>query len=90
MTYPCPLRVPPPRGLWLCKGSSKKSGHRGCFLAERTALLGRNMGLFSKLPRGCWGPETSVGYGVIIQSNPSNLTGRLRPEKERVLPMVSR
>lgn len=44
ITYPCPLSVPCPEDLWLCMGSSRKLGRRGCFLAERAALLGRNVG----------------------------------------------
>ena len=50
-TYPCLLRGPHPRGAWLCKGSTRKLGRRGCFRAQRAALLGRN-GLFLQAAQG--------------------------------------
>lgn len=83
MTYPCPPRLPPPRGLWLCKASSRKFGRRGCFLAERTALLGRNKACSS----GCRGLRL-CGVGVVIQPNPPILWGDCRPD-ERLLPKVN-
>lgn len=61
ITYLCPVRVPLPRGLWLCKGSSKKFGRRGCFRAKRTALLGRNMGLFLQAAQGLQGAGDLCG-----------------------------
>lgn len=81
MTYPCPPRLPSARGLWLCKGSSRKLGRRGCFLAERTALLGRNKACSSVAQ----GPDCGVGSS----SSPTpHLLGDRRPE-ERLLPKVN-
>ena len=50
-TYPCLLRGPHTRGTWLCKGSTRKLGRRGCFRAQRAALLERNR-LFLQAAQG--------------------------------------
>lgn len=70
MTYPWPPRVLYPLGLWLHMGSSRKSGRRGCFLAKRATLLGRNR-LFFQAAQGCRAPETPAGWGSCSPTPPT-------------------
>lgn len=63
----------PPRGVWLASGSSRKSGHRGCFRAQRAALSSRSWGspaADTGLPRAPQSPRGAGGLLVSREASP--------------------